>query len=638
MMKKIACLLNNPTRTVRGTIKLFFIGVAAAYSLLCLAVPASAINLVVDDLGELMDINQGNGICATTIGTCTLRAAIMEINANADASNTITFSGSLSLPGTIYPSADLPVINRNFSITGPGSDLLTVDGQLVRRIFRFQSSPTVVIEGLTLARGATDYGGAVYQSGGSLTLREVVVRDSVATEDGGGVRCQGCTLTVERSLISGNTSSKSGGGIYVISGSASVTDTLIMNNTVSDYSWSGGGVHINGGPLFLYDDVIENNSAGHGGGVYMVLTDGNAATISYSMITGNTAFQTYGSGGGVVYNAGTGGGKLLMHSVTLTGNKADWGGGLSANAIDGYALVVNSTISGNTAPIGGSGIRNGSSVVQLSNATITGNTGATAAVEGSGDFVAENSVIAANTRTDPGGPDCNATITSAGYNLLGDNTGCTFVTVAGDQWGTGGSPLDPHLGPLAWNGGPTSTHLPVKNVSISSSLIEQGNPAGCTWDNDMDGGSTSEVALLLDQRLFTRLYDADGGGARCDIGAVEWSFCDDGIQNNGETGVDCGGGGCGQCACLAADRAQTWAVTYATMQAAYDAAIDGRLIKVLADATPGDTFTADRNIYGRYSMGESCDRLRNTGTTMLNGPVSIEKGSFVLVAGAMSIH
>ena len=56
------------------------------------------------------------------------------------------------------------------------------------------------------------------------------------------------------------------------------------------------------------------------------------------------------------------------------------------------------------------------------------------------------------------GPDCNGTIESVGFNILRDDTDCTFNDTTGDQVGTGGSPIDPLLGALADNGGPTMTH------------------------------------------------------------------------------------------------------------------------------------------------------------------------------------
>jgi hypothetical protein len=61
-----------------------------------------------------------------------------------------------------------------------------------------------------------------------------------------------------------------------------------------------------------------------------------------------------------------------------------------------------------------------------------------------------NSILARNTATT--GPDCYASLTSGGYNLLGiGDRGCSGLTngVNGDQVGTGSSPLNPWLDPLA---------------------------------------------------------------------------------------------------------------------------------------------------------------------------------------------
>src|SRR5205085_12129233 len=95
-------------------------------------------------------------------------------------------------------------------------------------------------------------------------------------------------------------------------------------------------------------------------------------------------------------------------------------------------------------------------------------------------------------------------IASGGYNLLGDNSGCSFTAASGDQVGTSGSPINPQLGPLANNGGPTQTHALVGG----SPAIDAGNPAGCTDQNN--------VAVTTDQRGagFPRVF-----GPRCDIGA-----------------------------------------------------------------------------------------------------------------------
>ena len=99
------------------------------------------------------------------------------------------------------------------------------------------------------------------------------------------------------------------------------------------------------------------------------------------------------------------------------------------------------------------------------------------------------------------------TLTSQGFNLIGNNSGATITPAQfSDQIGTAGSPIDPLLGPLQNNGGPTLTRA-----------LLSGSPA-------MDKGHSS--GLATDQRGFPRTFDdpmipnaTDGDGT--DIGAFE---------------------------------------------------------------------------------------------------------------------
>ncbi len=120
-----------------------------------------------------------------------------------------------------------------------------------------------------------------------------------------------------------------------------------------------------------------------------------------------------------------------------------------------------------------------------------------------------HSIVATNTR----GPEAtrsdvvgNITVL---YALLGVNTDATISSHAmetgGSRIGTAASPIDPRLGPLASNGGPTKTHTPLPG----SPAINAGNPAAT---NGAAG------VPLVDQRggSFIRV-----AGGRVDIGAVE---------------------------------------------------------------------------------------------------------------------
>jgi hypothetical protein len=111
-----------------------------------------------------------------------------------------------------------------------------------------------------------------------------------------------------------------------------------------------------------------------------------------------------------------------------------------------------------------------------------------------------DTIVAGNTGATP---DCSnqstATLLLAGNNLIGNNQGCTLTNVQGsDQIGTPGTPINPMLGPLAANGGPTQTMA-----------LLAGSPA-------IDAGSNATCAAT-DQRGFAR-----PAGASCDIGAFEF--------------------------------------------------------------------------------------------------------------------
>jgi predicted outer membrane repeat protein len=186
---------------------------------------------------------------------------------------------------------------------------------------------------------------------------------------------------------------------------------------------------------------------------------------------------------------------LSVTSSTFSSNRAAQNGGAIVN--DGVATITNSTFSGNTAANFG-GIRNGGTL-DLSSSTLTLNT---ATNQGGGIFntnvaTVRNTIVAENTA--PLNPDVDGPFTSEGYNLIGDGTGAVGFTngVNGDLVGTAGSPINPNLGALANNGGPTQTHA----LNVGSPAIGTGNSA---------------IAPATDQRGLTR-----PSGSAVDIGAFE---------------------------------------------------------------------------------------------------------------------
>ncbi|HBL44739.1 MAG TPA: hypothetical protein DDZ90_15235, partial [Planctomycetaceae bacterium] len=141
--------------------------------------------------------------------------------------------------------------------------------------------------------------------------------------------------------------------------------------------------------------------------------------------------------GGAIYNEGT----ITSTNVTYSENHAGSRGGAIFNT--GTLSLLNNTLTLNTADQSGGGISNDSAVnasatVTLTNTIVAGNIGFLGNPDLGGDYV---------------------TLTSFN-NLIGDIGAATGLTNGenGNIIGTLAAPVDPKLGILLDNGGPTRTH------------------------------------------------------------------------------------------------------------------------------------------------------------------------------------
>ena len=110
---------------------------------------------------------------------------------------------------------------------------------------------------------------------------------------------------------------------------------------------------------------------------------------------------------------------------------------------------------------------------------------------GSSQMTLKATVLANNTAIF--GPDCSNGPVSAGHNLIRDTSNCSFIQKSSDKVG-----VDPKLGSLKGNGGPTQTIA----IALSSPARDAIPKAAC--------------AVPKDQRGVHRPQ-----GPRCDIGAYE---------------------------------------------------------------------------------------------------------------------
>ncbi len=342
------------------------------------------------------------------------------------------------------------------------------------------------VSGNSVGSGQFGGGGGISTGGGVFVLNSSLIADNHVqattgggSGDGGGLALAG-TITITDSTISGNTAGRFGGGIDILEPfpsnyQVSVTRSVIRGNQAD----SAGGLYSSGGTVTIDHTIVSGNSAAIGRGSGVVNGLDERMTITDSLISDNT-------GGSGIENFS----QLTLSGSTIAGNSTpSVGGGLLLE--DGTAGVVNCTFSGNRAGQSGGGIWmfgdpppvGGNGVLELTSVTITQNVaeGVSSSLIGGGGLAAprtprantrvtvRNTLIAGNL-TASVGPDVFGYVDSLGYNLVGeveDSRGWASTDSLGHTY----APLDPMLGPLQDNGGPTPTHA----LLAGSPAIETGD-------------------------------------------------------------------------------------------------------------------------------------------------------------------
>jgi hypothetical protein len=157
--------------------------------------------------------------------------------------------------------------------------------------------------------------------------------------------------------------------------------------------------------------------------------------------------------------------------------------------VSGSGSIVNSTISGNVSATNGGGLSTSGSL-SLLHVTVARNWAAAGGNAlhrlGFGSILALRNTILANAP----GSECAALAPTSNGNNIASDSSCA-LTASGDKQGTNAA-----LGPLAYNGGPTLTHLP----GLASPAI----------------GAATNAGVTIDQRGVARPQ-----GAAPDVGSVE---------------------------------------------------------------------------------------------------------------------
>ena len=405
---------------------------------------------------------------------------------------------SFAVTGAITLTTGGLPINKNITISGPGADHLSIDGNQAIVVFGIFPDRTATISGLTIRNAQSGI-----LNGGIVFVTNCLLRNNSYN----GLSNYG-VATVSNCVLSGN----SYDGVYSYQAL-----TIVSNCVVSGNGGAGLFNNIPFGPnnsvegrgsMTISDSMISDNL---GPGVWNYFF----VTIVNSTLSGNSAGDAL-DGGGIRSGTFKAPGHVEVINSTISGNSASGGGG-GISVYYGGLSVVNSTISDNSAVGAGGGIAS-TGGVQISNSTVSGNSTSDPDYGYGGGISASsvtvlNSTITGNSAVSCGGV-CGATVeigntilnantsgniegtvTSHGYNISSDDGG-GLLTGPGDQINT-----NPLLGPLQDNGGLTFPHLPLPG----SPAIDAGDP-------------NFTPPPSRDQRgpCFYRVF-----GRRIDVGSVE---------------------------------------------------------------------------------------------------------------------
>ncbi len=453
-----------------------------------IAIDSLGITVMVNTEKDTQDILAGDSKCIDENQKCSLRAAIMELNANKGIGTIKIPTGNyiLTLDGEddTAQRGDLDITGK-VKILGEGPETTTIDANQIDRIFEVKKGGKLWISNLKITGGNTkDSGGAINANDISsyIEINNCNISNNKALQGyGGGIL--GNNFNIFKSNFSRNTAYYDGGAVF---GNGRVENSSFTNNKVNN---KGGA--ISAGNVEIIGSYIGQNEANLGGGIYFE----GIGEILNSIVSKNHAEI-----GGGIYSRDA---SLLIDKTLVDSNEAVTGGGLINSG--GKSIIHSSIFSGNIAKKDAGGIYS-SSEISISYSNIVSNRATKAGglyIQGEQDQSSFKAMLLAENVADDG-PDCYGSIMSKGYNLVQSPKDCRFVAAHRDSAGK----VTDHVA--------ENPQLQSLVDSYFGTLITPSNPvlinaipkADCT----LPDGSPLETDMLGKPRFQ---------GSGCDIGAIE---------------------------------------------------------------------------------------------------------------------
>ncbi len=334
----------------------------------------------------LTNITFRNNIAATSGG------AIFNAGSNP-ALTDVSFSNNTAnsaAGGAIYNTSSSPTLtNAAFTSNGAGSNggaIFNEGGNVTINNGTFTSNA---------AGGNGGNGGAIFSTAANSTfLNNVTFTSNTGISDGGAIYNTGSNLTLKDGTFNNNTASSDGGAIFSTGGTFNLTQGDFVQNRAT--AGLGGAVFLQtNGATITQADFLQNRSA-NGGAIY---NNSNNVSVTSANFTLNIA-DAAGSVGGAIYND-NGTGSQIINAAFSRNNAASSGGAIYQRQVSiagAITTIINSSFSGNSAGSGSvvfsQGTTNGARVdTNIRNGIIWGNGGTALSNNVSGNYTVTNSIV-----------------------------------------------------------------------------------------------------------------------------------------------------------------------------------------------------------------------------------------------------
>ncbi|HWD92329.1 MAG TPA: choice-of-anchor Q domain-containing protein [Verrucomicrobiae bacterium] len=324
--------------------------------------------------------------------------------------------------------------------------------------------------------GAAAGGGAIYNLGPLVCVNSSFEGNTAEGGSGGAGGAGGAGFIAGTAAHGGVAGGAAGGGLYNAN-----TNVVILNCTFAN-NISEGGNGTDGGT-----SSGRNGLVGYPGGSALgagIDNDGSLGATNCTFFENNVVGGTGGTGG-TGARGGTGG----------NGGRAIGGGLYNAGSVS----LVNCTFSkgsavGGTNGVAGSGVAAGR---DGSRGTSSGGNIANVAKKKNGSLFLMNSIVAASAS----GSSSSGAIVDGGFNISADKS------IAFKKKGTSRAKLNPLIGDLADNGGPTETIA----LATNSPAVDQIDPSSAP---DLDQRGVARPQFVFTNLSDIGAYELDKNSAR----------------------------------------------------------------------------------------------------------------------------